>query len=67
MVSDQPLHPLVRNNKIFAFLYMAFQVAFIVLYAIFVRPQAYGAILDNGLFEAVGVALFVLVGTSSFT
>jgi hypothetical protein len=57
-----PSDPRVRNNRIAAGIYLAFQAATIALFAIFVRPQAYQAVIDNGLFEAVGTALLVLVG-----
>jgi hypothetical protein len=57
------MHPLEKNNKIFAGVYLIFQICAIVLFAIFVRPQPYIVTIDNGLFEAVGVALLVIVGT----
>lgn len=34
----------------------------IVFFAIFVRPTPALTVIDNGLFEAVGVALLVLIG-----
>ncbi len=58
--------PRVRNNRIAAGIYLVFQAATIVLFAIFVRPQAYRAVIDNGLFEAVGTALLVLVGKECY-
>jgi hypothetical protein len=58
--------PLERNNRIAAGIYTLFQIASIVLFAIFVRPQPVKTVIDNGLFEAVGVALLVLVGKIVF-
>jgi hypothetical protein len=59
---EAPVDPHLRNNRIAAVLYLIFQGGTIALFAIFVRPQAYLTVIDNGLFEAVGVALLVLVG-----
>lgn len=56
--------PLERNSRLGAILCLISQAATIALYAIFVRPQAYTSVIDNGLFEAVGVALLVLIGTN---
>jgi hypothetical protein len=60
--SDQPLTPIEKNNKVFAGVFLICQPILIVLFAIFVRPQSYAIVLDNGLFEAVGTALLVIVG-----
>jgi hypothetical protein len=57
-----PVNPLVRNNRIFSGIYLTAQILGIVLFAIFVRPQPSLDVIDNGLFEAVGVALLVLIG-----
>jgi hypothetical protein len=61
-VEEKVLHPLERNNRIAAGIYLVAQAASIVLFAIFVRPQPTLTVIDNGLFEAVGAALLVLVG-----
>lgn len=54
--------PIEKNNKIFAGVYLVLQIISIVLFGVFVRPQAYTVTLDNALFEVVGIALLVLVG-----
>jgi len=58
--------PQARNNFIFSIIYTVFQIAVIVLYAIFMRPVAYTRIIDNGLFSAVGAAFLVLIGIFIF-
>lgn len=46
----KPMTPLEKNNRIAAALYLLAQITSIVLFAIFVRPQSYTIVLDNGLF-----------------
>jgi hypothetical protein len=46
----QPMTPLEKNSRIAAGLYLISQIGAIVLFAIFVRPQSYTMVLDNGLF-----------------
>lgn len=48
--ATQPMTPLEKNNRIAAGLYLLTQIISIVLFAIFVRPQSYTIVLDNGLF-----------------
>lgn len=48
--ATKPLTPLEKNNRVAAGLYLLTQICAIVLFAIFVRPQSYTMVLDNGLF-----------------
>lgn len=61
-VQEKEWTPLEKNNRIAAGIYLVLQAGAIVLFAIFVRPQPSLIVIDNGLFEAVGVALLVLIG-----
>lgn len=62
-MEEKVTHPLERNNRIAAGIYLLAQLTTIVLFAIFVRPQPSLTVIDNGLFEAVGAGLLVLIGT----
>lgn len=46
----QLMTPLEKNSRVAAALYLFSQIGSIVLFAIFVRPQSYTIVLDNGLF-----------------
>lgn len=65
---EEPVAPHVkRNNKLAAGLLIVFEVLFIVLYAVFSRPEGFISQVDYSLAPVSGIALLLLVGSHGST
>jgi hypothetical protein len=56
---------IIRNNKIFAILWILFEILFCALYGVYVHTSAYDIYAFQGLqgyFSAAGIAILAIIG-----